>query len=49
MVQQREEKFHERFPNFGPFSHTLVNGNCSLFRDGILFLIDVSKRLQSSM
>ncbi len=49
LLAQREAKFQERYPDFGPFFYTLVNGYCSLFRDGVLFLIDVSKRLQSSI
>lgn len=47
LVTQREAEFHERYPDFSNFFYTVVNGDCSLFREGILFIIDVSKRLQT--
>ena len=49
LVAEREAKFHEQYPDFTEFFHTIVNGDSSLLCQGIIFLIDLSKRLQNSM
>ena len=49
LVVQREAEFHEVYADFGPFFYKVVNGDFSLFRHGILFLIDISKRLLNSI
>ncbi len=48
LVNRREAEFKERYPDFGRFFYRVVNGDNSLFREGILFLIDLSKRLEMS-
>ena len=45
-VCRREREFKERYPDFGPFFYGIVNNDSSLFREGILFLIDLNKRLE---
>ncbi len=47
LVHQREAEFYQRYPNFDPFFHKLVNGDDSAFRDGLLFLIQITQTLQS--
>ena len=42
LVTRREAEFQARYPDF-------VNGNFSLFREGVLFLIRLSRQLQASM
>ena len=46
LVKLREEEFHTHYSDFNRFFHTIVNNDISLFRDGLLFLICVSKRLE---
>ncbi|XP_065894563.1 uncharacterized protein [Dysidea avara] len=45
LVTQREAEFHRHHPIFSDFFHTVVNGDFSLFREGILSFIDISKNL----
>lgn len=49
LVALREGEFHQQYPDFTSFFHTVVNNDYSRFREGLLFLIDVSKRLESSL
>jgi len=49
LISQREEEFYRRYLNFSPFFHTVVNDDYSLFREGLLFLIDVSNRLECQL
>ena len=43
-MAQREEKFHERFSDFAPFFYSVVNGDRSMFREGLLHFIEISKQ-----
>ena len=45
LITQRESEFNRRYPDFGNFFHTVVNGDYSLFREGLLHLITISNRL----
>ena len=36
LSHQREAKFHQRYPNFESLFHELVNGDDSVFREGLL-------------
>ena len=47
LVQQRETEFYQRYPQFGPFFHKLVNGDACLFREGLLYFIHISTHLVS--
>lgn len=47
LVTKREASFFERYTNFENFFYTVVNGDFSLFREGLLFFIDVTNRLSS--
>ena len=47
LANQRETEFKEHYPDFSCFFHRIVNGDNSLFREGLLFLIGVSKHLES--
>jgi len=44
-IAQREAQFRQRFADFAPFFHTVVNGDFNLFRQGLLFFIDLSSRI----
>lgn len=46
---QRESRFLEQYSDFGPFFHRIVNGDYSFFRDGLLYFIDMSKQLASTL
>lgn len=46
LAEERESTFLEYFPDFGPFFHTVVNGNTLLFSDGLLCFIHISKQLE---
>ena len=46
LLDERVARFQQRYPNFNNFFHSVVNGNYSLFRDGVLFLISISRQLQ---
>ena len=41
--------FLERYPDFGPFFHSAVNTDFTLFRDGLLYFIDVSKSFEDQV
>ena len=47
MVAQREEEFKRRYPDFGQFFSTVVNSDYSLFKEGLLYFIELSQRLSS--
>ena len=47
LYSQRNLKFIERYSDFQPFFHTVVNGDYSLFREGLLYFISVSKQYES--
>ena len=49
LVEEREQRFRQQYPDFGPFFYTVVNGDYSLFRDGLLNFIHISQQLQSMM
>lgn len=49
LVRQRESDFQRRYPDYRQFFHTVVNGDFSVFRDGLLYLIDISKHLESQL
>lgn len=49
LLCRREAEFRERYPDFSHFFHAIVNSNNSLFRQGILFLIDLSKHLENTL
>ena len=46
LIRQREEEFQKRYPSFDPFFSNLVNGNDSLFREGLLYFIRLTHTLQ---
>lgn len=49
LIKAREEDFYRKYPDFGCFFYTVVNNDYSLFREGLLFFIDVSKRLECEL
>jgi hypothetical protein len=49
LLAQRDRRFQEQYPDFNQFFHSTVNGNNSVFRDGLLFLIDISKQLETQL
>ena len=49
LVTQREREFRRCYPDFGVFFYIVVNSDYSLFRQGLLYFIDLSKQLQCSI
>ncbi len=47
LVAERERRFKGHYPDFNQFFYSTANGNHSVFRDGLLFLIDLSKQLEA--
>lgn len=45
LISRRDEVFYEHYPTFDPIFHTVVNGDFTLFREGLLLLIAVTSRL----
>lgn len=46
LISQRKATFFARYPNFGPFFYNAVNGDYTTFRQGLLYLIDISRQLE---
>lgn len=44
---QRQDMFSAQFPHFDDFFHTVVNGDFTVFRRGLLYIIDISSHLTS--
>ena len=42
------DAFDKRYPSMNTIFHHLVNGNSSLFKEALLFYIDVTRRLSAS-
>ena len=49
LIQQRETRFHDRFPDFGQFFYSCVNGDNSIFKQGLLYFIETSTQLLSQL
>ena len=49
MVAQREREFLSKYPDFETFFHTVANGDYYLFREGILYFIDITRRLSNQL
>ena len=49
LISQRDSDFHAHYPDFGLFFYTVVNGDYSVFRNGLLFLIHTSQQLQAHL
>ena len=47
--QEREVKFKQEYPDFSPFFHSVVNGDYSLFCEGLLYFIAISKQLEAEL
>ena len=41
----RMQAFHDRFPSFDAIFHDLVNGNSAVFKQALLFFIDITRRM----
>ena len=48
LKQVRRDLFKEKFPTFDPLFSSTVNGDCSPFKQGLMFYIDVTKRLSAA-
>ena len=44
LVAEREAKFYERYPDIGPFFYSTVNGDTTLFKDSLMYFIQLSKQ-----
>lgn len=44
-IAEREAEFYRRFTDFSGFFHNIANGDYYLFREGVMFFIDISRRL----
>ena len=49
LLQLREARFFECYPSFDEIFHGVVNNDKTLFREGILHLIDVSMQLTAHL
>lgn len=47
-VDIRESAFLKKFPSFSDMFHEIVNGESSKFKKGLLYYIDITKRLTAS-
>ena len=45
LVAQREAEFFSCYANFSSFFHTVVNSDYTLFREGVLCFLEISRRL----
>ena len=45
MQQEREAQFYRQYPDFGLFFYNVVNGDYTLFREGLLFFLDINIQL----
>ena len=48
-IEYRESKFKEHFPDFKIIFHTLVNGNNSLFSQGLQYFIYLTTELSRNV
>ena len=49
LIAEREDKFREKYPDFTTFFSTVVNGDNSLFRSGLLYFIQLSRQFETDM
>lgn len=49
LINHREAIFKNRYPNFEPFFSRTVNGDNSIFTNGLLYLLRVSSQLASQL
>ena len=49
LYQERESKFIDQYPEFGLFFYSVVNGDYSMFRQGLLCFIVISKELEAQI
>ena len=49
LLHMRDEEFFKRYPDFSAFFHSVVNHDYSIFRDGLLFFIDLSHQFQNHL
>ena len=47
LIAIREKSFFERYSNFNNFFYNIVNGNFLLFKEALLFFVDMTIRLSS--
>lgn len=45
LISRRDEVFYELYPTFDSIFYTVVNGDFTLFREGLLLLITISNAL----
>ena len=45
----REQRFFEQYASFDNIFHTVVNNDNTLFRNGLLYFIDVSMQLEAQL
>ncbi|XP_019850818.1 PREDICTED: uncharacterized protein LOC109581282 [Amphimedon queenslandica] len=44
--RQRDEQFEARFPNYDDFFHSVANSDFTLFRQGLLYTIEITRHLE---
>lgn len=49
LINLREATFFGRYPDFGPFFYSVVNGDYSLFREALLYLLDINRQLEQHL
>ena len=48
LQQVRHDLFKEKFSKFDPLFSSIVNGDCSPLKEGLIFYMEVTKRLSVS-
>ena len=48
LQQMRDATFVERYPSFKPIFHHLANSDCTLFREALIYFIQINERLSST-
>ena len=49
LITIRKERFAEQWPSFGNIFHSLVNGDNTMFHDGLLCFINISMQLTAQL
>ena len=49
LISRREAMFSAKYPDFGPFFYSAVNGDYSLFREGLLYLFETGRQMECEL
>lgn len=46
LCRKRDERFKARFPNYEEFFHSVVNSDFTLFCQGLLYTVEITRHLE---